>query len=44
MSTVKAKIYLKGLISNLEDSIIPYQSIINQCKKALNELEEGGEQ
>lgn len=45
MSISKAKLYLHGIINNLENCIeegsyVTYQDIINQCKKVLKELEE----
>lgn len=44
MSLSKAKLYLHCMINNLENCIeegsyVTYQNIINQCKKALKELE-----
>lgn len=45
MSIKNAKLHLYGIINNLENCIeegseITYQDIINQCKKALKELED----
>ena len=45
MSIKNAKLYLNGIINNLEDCIdegsyVTYQDIINQCKKTLKELED----
>ena len=45
MNIKNAKLYLHGIINNLENyieegSYVTYQDIINQCKKVLKELEE----
>ena len=44
MSISNAKLYLHGMINNLENCIeegseVTYQDLINQCKKVLKELE-----
>lgn len=44
MNKPKARLYLKGIILNLEQAeeegyYVAYRDIINQCKKALKELE-----
>lgn len=45
MSISKAKLHLHGIINNFENCIeegsyVTYQDIIDQCKKALKELED----
>ena len=45
MSISNAKLYLHGMINNLENCIedgseVTYQDLINQCKKVLKELED----